>query len=195
MACGKSSLLLQVAFNYEEGGATVALFTAALDNRTGVGIIASRLGLQREAQVFDGNTVFTPDLVGKGVSCVLIDEAQFLSIDQARQLHKLAHLHNIPVIAWGLRSDFRGNPFPGSQMLLTLADDIEETKTICRCERKASMNARFDEHGNRVEVGPQLLIGGNDRYRAMCPRCFYAGETAPVQGTLAITQQAGFKQH
>lgn len=176
MGCGKSSLLLQVAFNYEEMGQTVALFTAALDNRTGTGIIASRLGLQRPARTFDATTVFTPELVGPTVSAVLIDEAQFLQPENVRELHKLAHLHNIPVLAWGLRSDFLGNPFPGSLMLLTLADDIEETKTICRCGRKASMNARFNAQGDRVLDGPQLLIGGNDRYKAMCPRCFYQGQ-------------------
>ena len=112
-----------------------------------------------------------------------IDEAQFLSPAQVRQLHRFAHgPHGVPVLCYGLRSDFRGEAFPGSAALLTLADDLEEMKTICACARKASMNLRIDAAGRRVQSGEQVLIGGNERYRAVCPRCFYGDDAgAPDQ--------------
>lgn len=172
MNAGKSTELLQVAFNYEERKLPVALFTAALDNRSGVGIISSRIGLQREARTFDDRTVFDIDLAG-AVKCVLVDEAQFLSPQQVRQLHRLANMGGVPVICFGIRSDFRGEPFPGSAMLLTLADDLQELKTICDCTRKASMNLRIDALGRKVTEGEQIAIGGNERYRAVCPACYY----------------------
>ena len=173
MNAGKSTMLLQAAHNYEERGMPVKLMTAELDNRSGVGLISSRLGLQRSAETFDSHTVMDASLIPAGVKCLFIDEAQFCSPAQVLQLHKLAHSLNVPVICYGLRSDFQGKPFPGSAMLLTLADDIEELKTICACGKKASMNARIDDAGNRVMQGDQILIGANARYRAMCPDCFY----------------------
>jgi thymidine kinase len=106
---------------------------------------------------------------------VLIDESQFLSPEQVRQLHRLANVCNLPVICFGLRSDFQGNAFPGAAQLLTLADDIEEIKTICACGRKATMNIRLDDNGQRVHAGAQVEIGGNDRYQQVCARCFYEG--------------------
>ena len=108
-------------------------------------------------------------------SCILIDEAQFLTEAQVIQLHQLACTGGTPVICYGLRSDFRGQPFPGSRALLTLSDDLEEMKTICRCGRKATMNVRLDADGNRVTEGEQVEIGGNDRYEAVCPKRFYTG--------------------
>lgn len=176
MNAGKSTALLQVAYNYEERGLRVRLFTAAHDDRAGRGVIASRLGLSREAETFGPHTVFAPAFVGPGVACLLLDEAQFLTPAQVVQLHRLAHTGGVPVICWGLRSDFRGEPFPGSALLLTLADDLEEMKTICACARKATMNLRVDAAGRRVTEGAQVEIGGNERYRAVCPRCFYAGD-------------------
>ena len=173
MNAGKSTALLQVAHNYEERGMKVLLFTAAHDDRAAAGVIASRLGLQRAAATFGAGTVFDGERFGGGVACLLIDEAQFLSPAQVVQLHRLAHLGPVPVICYGLRSDFLGQPFPGSAMLLTLADDLEEVKTICACARKASMNVRLDGTGRRVLGGPQIEIGGNDRYRAVCPSCYY----------------------
>jgi thymidine kinase len=101
-------------------------------------------------------------------------EAQFLNPEQVKQLHQMAHKDNIPVICFGLRTDFRGEPFPGSVALLTLADDLEEMKAICACARKATMQIRLDKNGRRVKEGLQVEIGGNDRYRAVCPSCFYA---------------------
>ncbi|QDL54081.1 thymidine kinase [Rhodoferax aquaticus] len=174
MNAGKSTSLLQIAYNYEEQGQKVMLFTASIDDRSGTGCIASRLGLNRQAGVFDAQTDFYTLLAKhRELACVLIDESQFLSIAQVRQLHQVAHLLNIPVICFGLRSDFQGNPFPGAAHLLTLADDLEEIKTICACGRKATMNIRLDAQGIRVREGQQVEIGGNERYQQVCARCFY----------------------
>jgi len=180
MNAGKSTSLLQVAHNYEERGMRVRLFTAAHDDRAGTGIIGSRLGLQREADTFGPDTQFVRAHLGDDVACLLIDEAQFLSGEQVRQLHRMAHRDHLPVICWGLRSDFQGKAFPGSAALLTLADDVEEMKGICACARKATMNIRIDGSGRRVREGEQVVIGGNERYRAVCPHCFYNDDaTAP----------------
>jgi thymidine kinase len=178
MNAGKSTALLQVAHNYEERGLAVLLFTAALDDRAGPGVIGSRLGLSRAAATFGARTSFDhPALValaGRPPACLLIDEAQFLTADQVRQLHRLAHVHDLPVVCWGLRSDFQGEPFAGAAMLLTLADQVEEMRSICACARKATMNIRIDADGRRVQRGEQVVIGGNERYRAVCPACFYS---------------------
>ena len=179
MNAGKSTALLQAAHNYEERGMKVRLFTAAHDDRSGVGIIGSRLGLQRQAETFGADTVFDADWLIPGHACVLIDEAQFLTPAQVRQLHRLAHAGKVPVLCYGLRSDFRGEAFPGAAALLTLADDLEEMKTICACARKASMNLRVDDQGRRVKEGEQVVIGGNERYRAVCPSCFYGDDDDP----------------
>jgi thymidine kinase len=181
MNAGKSTSLLQAAHNYEERGMQVRIFTAAHDDRAGSGIVASRLGLQRQTETFGPNTVFDAAGLGAGCACLLIDEAQFLTPEQVRQLHRLAHSQKVPVLCYGLRSDFRGDAFPGSAALLTLADDLEEMKTICACARKASMNLRVDDQGRRVKEGEQVVIGGNERYRAVCPSCFYSDADDPVQ--------------
>ncbi len=173
MNAGKSTALLQVAHNYEERGMTVRLFTAALDVRAGKGVIASRLGIARDADTFGPDTEFVRSHLGDGIACVLIDEAQFLSPEQVRQLHRLAHVDGIPVICYGLRSDFRAEAFAGAAALLTLADDIEEMKSVCACGRKATLNLRIDARGQRVREGEQVFIGGNERYRAICPFCYY----------------------
>jgi thymidine kinase len=182
MNAGKSTALLQAAHNYEERGMAVALFTAAHDSRSGRGVIGSRLGLTRSSATFGADTQFTRALLPPATACVLIDEAQFLTPEQVRQLHRMAHVENLPVLCYGLRGDFRGEAFPGSAALLTLADELEEMKTICACGKKASMNMRIDAEGRRVLHGEQVLIGGNDRYRAVCPACFYADEGAGPQG-------------
>jgi len=176
MNAGKSTALLQAAHNYEERGMRVALFTAALDERGGAGVIGSRLGLHRSAATFGPGTVFSREALPAELACMLVDEAQFLSPEQVRQLHRLANRDGLPVICYGLRSDFQGRGFPGAVALLTLADDLEEMKTICACGRKASMNMRIDAQGRRVREGEQVLIGGNESYRAVCPSCFYAEE-------------------
>lgn len=174
MNAGKSTALLQAAYNYEERGMRVALFTAAHDDRSGSGLIGSRLGLHRPASTFGPDTVFQRQSLPADLACVLIDEAQFLTPTQVRQLHRMAHRDHVPVLCYGLRGDFRGEGFPGSLTLLTLADELEEMKTICACARKASMNMRLDGQGRRVREGEQVVIGGNERYRAVCPSCFYA---------------------
>ena len=176
MNAGKSTALLQAAHNYEERGMRVALFTAALDDRGGAGVIGSRLGLHRSAATFGPATVFTRQALPEALACVLVDEAQFLTPEQVQQLHRLANREGLPVICYGLRSDFQGRGFPGAIALLTLADDLEEMKTICACGRKASMNMRIDAQGRPVREGEQVLIGGNESYRAVCPSCFYAEE-------------------
>jgi len=174
MNAGKSTALLQVAHNYEEHGRVVRLFTAAIDDRYGVGNVTSRLGPTRKVETFDDNLDFdvalrTPD----DLSCVLIDEAQFLSVAQVRALHRIAHTRDIPIICYGIRSDFMGEPFPGAIYLLTLADSIEEIKTICTCGRKATMNPRVDARGVRITNGPQIAIEGTATYDPMCGACFY----------------------
>lgn len=173
MNAGKSTALLQVAHNYEERGHHVRLFTARLDKRYGSGMITSRLGPQREAELFEPETDFLAlNAAQAGVACILIDEAQFLLKAQVWALHELAHMQNLPVICYGLRTDFLGELFPGSATLLALADEMDEMKTICDCGRKATMNMRVDAHNRKVTAGEQVEIGGNARYRAVCGRCF-----------------------
>jgi thymidine kinase len=173
MNAGKSTAMLQVAHNYEEQGQQVKLYTAAIDDRHGVGYVTSRLGPQRGVDTFGASTDFLQEV--PQVACVLVDEAQFLSTAQVQQLHQLAQIKGVPVICYGLRTDFRGEPFAGSAYLLALADDIEELKNICSCGKKATMNIRVDQHGRRLREGEQISIGGNDHYRQACGRCFYAG--------------------
>jgi thymidine kinase len=176
MNAGKSTALIQVAYNYEENGRRVRIFTAAIDHRFGIGKVTSRIGPQREAQTFDKTLDFTSELKDDvGLSCVLIDEAQFMTPAQVRQLHRYAHTQNVPVICYGIRSDFAGEPFPGAAYLLTLADSIEEVKNICPCGKKATMNPRFDPSGRRiVDDAPQIAIEGSVSYVPMCGDCFYA---------------------
>jgi thymidine kinase len=177
MNAGKSTALLQVAYNYEERGQSVVLFTSAIDTRFGKGRVVSRLGVARAADLFDAGTDFPTILrTGPTPSCVLIDEAQFLTEAQVSDLHRFAHVEGVPVICYGIRSDFQGRAFPGSRALLTLADDLEEMKTVCRCGRKATFNMRVDATGRRVTEGAQVEIGGNERYEAVCPLRFYTGE-------------------
>jgi thymidine kinase len=181
MNAGKSTSLLQAAHNYEERGMRVRIFTAAHDDRAGPGVVASRLGMTRQTDTFGAHTTFEAAGLGLDCACVLIDEAQFLTPEQVRQLHRLAHIGKVPVLCYGLRSDFRGEAFAGSGALLTLADELEEMKTICACARKASMNIRIDDQGRRIQEGEQVVIGGNERYRSVCPSCFYSDALDPAQ--------------
>jgi len=174
MNAGKSTALLQVAHNYEEHGRKVLIYTAALDHRYGPGVVTSRLGPQRQSRTFDEAMNFLDELSKEpDTACILIDEAQFLSVDQVKQLHRFAHTAGVPVICYGLRSDFLGNPFPGAGYLLTLADSVEELKTICACGKKSTMNVRIDEHGKRITQGEQIAIEGETRYIQTCGQCFY----------------------
>lgn len=172
MNSGKSTLLLQIANNYESLDMRVALYTAGIDDRYGSGKITSRLDIQRDAQTFDAQLDFFT-LPLQDIACLLLDEAQFLTPVQVTQLHRLAHLRNVPVICFGLRSDFQGQPFPGAAHLLTLAEDLEEIRTICLCGRKATMHLRVDATGRRIDDGPQIEIGNEARYRSVCAKCFY----------------------
>lgn len=173
MNAGKSTALLQVAHNYEERGHRVLIYTARVDNRFGEGFVTSRLGPQRPAATFDASTDFRAEAAqAPGIACILVDEAQFMTPAQVQTLHELAHLQNIPAICYGLRTDFRGELFPGSATLLALADEMDEMKTICDCGRKATMNMRVDANNRKVTTGAQVEIGGNSRYRSVCGRCF-----------------------
>jgi thymidine kinase len=178
MNAGKSTVLLQASFNYRERGMHTMLFTAALDDRAGQGVIASRIGLSAPAQVFAPETdLFAAVAAAHAVStinCVLVDEAQFLSKDQVWQLARIADDLSIPVLCYGLRTDFLGNLFPGSSTLLAIADTLTELKAVCACGRKATMNLRIDGEGRPVASGQQTEIGGNDRYVALCRRHFAA---------------------
>jgi len=185
MNAGKSTVLLQSSYNYQERGMGTLLFTPAIDNRYGEGKVHSRIGLHAEAIAIDSkfnlyDYAATAIIKIKNLKCVLVDEAQFLSKEQVIQLSDIVDEFKIPVLAYGLRSDFRGEPFEGSQYLLALADNLIELKTICHCGRKATMNMRIDEQGRKVETGAQVEIGGNERYIATCRKHFKSGELSSL---------------
>jgi thymidine kinase len=171
MNAGKSTALLQAAHNYAERGMSARLFTAQLDSRAG-GRIASRIGLEADASRFNAETDFWDLLSASRPDCILIDEAQFLTRDQVRQLTRLVDEANIPVMCYGLRTDFRGELFPGSAALLAWADTLTELKTICCCGRKATMVVRVSPRGEVERAGHQIEIGGNDRYVSLCRKHF-----------------------
>lgn len=152
------------------------LYTAALDDRYGSGKVASRIGLEARAHTFDDKTdIFsqvTSELKKRKLNCVLIDEAQFLTRDQVFQLADICDRIGIPVLTYGIRTDFQANLFEGSMHLLALADELKELKTICKCGRKATMNLRTDENGKVIKEGEQTDIGGNDRYEVLCRKHF-----------------------
>lgn len=174
MNSGKSTALLQIAHNYEERGVKVLLFTSAHDDRFGLGFIASRLGIKREAVLFNKEFSFENYLAGKQVGCVLVDEAQFLTEKQVWELHKYCHVDNVPVLCFGLRTDFLGKAFEGSATLLAVADDLEELKTICGCGKKATFNIRVDAQGNRILHGEQVAIESDKvRYDSVCGDCLH----------------------
>ena len=175
MNAGKSTTLLQADFNYRERGMATMLFTAAVDDRFAPGTITSRIGLSQPATAFDAGTDLEAcvlDRDDRALACVLVDEAQFLTPTQVDQLARLADVHGIPVLAYGLRTDFQGRLFEGSARLLALADALIEIKSVCECGRKATMNLRVDDQGRAIAEGRQTEIGGNDRYVAVCRRHF-----------------------
>jgi thymidine kinase len=174
MNAGKSTSLLQVAHNYEERGREAVIYTSVLDNREGDGIVASRLGVRRPARTFSAETSFA-NAFASHPGCILVDEAQFLTPAQVRELHRLAHEQHVPVICYGLRTDFRGVGFPGALELLAIADALEELKTVCRCGRKASMVIRHNAQGERIFEGEQVQVGGDETYESVCPTRFYSG--------------------
>ncbi|MEP7185333.1 MAG: thymidine kinase [Rhodanobacter sp.] len=169
MNAGKTTSLLQSAYNYHERGMRTLIFTPSLDNRFGEGVVASRIGLKADAlRISADENLFErveADIAERGaLHCVFVDEAQFLTKAQVWQISDVVDRLNVPVLAFGLRTDFRGELFDGSRYLLAWADNLEEIKTICHSGRKATMVVRVDEHGRAVTKGPQVEIGGNDRY-------------------------------
>jgi thymidine kinase len=185
MNAGKSTTLLQADFNYRERGMETMLWTAALDDRYGQGYVTSRIGLKADAHKFDPETdlwaAINAEQAARPLACVMFDEAQFLSREQVLQLARITDEAKIPVLCYGLRTDFAGELFPGSAALLGLADNLIEIKAVCHCGRKSTMNLRVDEAGRAVIDGAQTEIGGNDRYVAMCRKHFMeARATAAV---------------
>ena len=174
MNAGKSTVLLQASHNYRERGMHTLLLTAALDDRSGIGVIGSRIGLEANAETFaEGDDLFeriSRHHEERPLNCVLVDEAQFLSGDQVWQLCRVADRLGIPVMCYGLRTDFQGKMFPGSAQLLALADSLREIRTICWCGRKATMVVRLDEEGRVLEEGDQVSIGGEESYVSLCRR-------------------------
>ncbi|HRQ63622.1 MAG TPA: thymidine kinase [Xanthomonadaceae bacterium] len=169
MNAGKTTTLLQSAHNYRERGMRTLILTPRLDDRHGVGVVASRIGLSAQGLSFGGGddleAIVAADIAAHGeLHCVLVDEAQFLTRRQVWQLGEVVDRLGIPVLAYGLRTDFRGELFEGSQYLLAWADNLVEIKTICHSGRKATMVVRVDEHGRAITEGPQVEIGGNERY-------------------------------
>jgi thymidine kinase len=169
MNAGKTTTLLQSAYNYRERGMRTVILTPALDTRHGEGVVASRIGLQADARRFAGEenllALVEADIAAHGtLHCVFVDEAQFLTRAQVWQLSDVVDKLRVPVLAYGLRTDFRGELFEGSRYLLAWADELQEIKTICHSGSKATMVVRVDEQGRAVTDGPQVEIGGNDRY-------------------------------
>ncbi len=175
MNAGKSTVLLQSSYNYHERGMRTLLFIPAIDTRAG-GLIRSRIGLEAPALPLPADENIFDHVKAthatQPVACVLVDEAQFLTRAQVEQLTDIADTLKIPVLCYGLRTDFQAQLFPGSAALLALADNLIELKTICHCGRKATMNLRVGADGRAVKEGAQVEIGGNDRYVAMCRRHF-----------------------
>ena len=162
------------------------LFTAKLDVRDGVGVIRSRIGIDHASLVFaeadDLLEIVRKEIGVRPVDCVLIDEAQFLSKAQVEQLTKMVDEENVPVLTYGLRTDFLGETFEGSKYLMAWADEIKEIKAICHCGKKATMNARVDSSGRMETEGKQIEIGGNERYVSLCRSCFFKADTGPSPG-------------
>lgn len=178
MNAGKTTVLLQSAYNYRERGMTPLLFTPQLDDRYAVGVVRSRIGLEADALAFAADTdlleLTRAELERKSLHCVLVDEAQFLSREQVYQLSEVVDQLGIPVLCFGLRTDFQGELFEGSKYLLAWADQLEELKTICHTGRKATMVVRVDDKGYALQEGSQVEIGGNDRYVSVSRKEFKA---------------------
>ncbi len=174
MNAGKSTILLQAAYNYRERGMETYLITAKLDDRAGTGIVGSRIGIEAEADLFDAKSdllsMVSARMAQGSIACVLIDEAQFLTESQVWQLASAVDNLKIPIMTYGLRVDFMGKLFPGSATLLAIADEMREIRTICHCGKKATMVVRQDDSGKVLTGGDQVQIGGNETYVSLCRR-------------------------
>ena len=181
MNAGKSTALLQADHNYIERGMKSLLFTAKLDDREGRGVISSRIGIKKNAIPFSATDNLYEIINGQHLinqlGCILVDEAQFLNRHQVEELTKTVDHLGIPVLTYGIRTDFKGEVFEGSKFLMAWADEIREIKTICHCGKKATMNARVSSSGVKETAGEQIEIGGNERYISLCRKCFTIGET------------------
>jgi thymidine kinase len=193
MNAGKSTALLQSSYNYRERGMSTLVLAPKFDDRYGVGKVTSRIGLETAATTFavdeDLFRLISKRFDDAPLHCVLIDEAQFLTKEQVHQLGEVTDELNIPVLAYGLRTDFQGEPFEGSKYLLAWADNLKELKAICFCGSKATMVIRLAEDGNAITQGSQVEIGGNDRYVSMCRKHFkenYYQETLVPQHQLPL---------
>lgn len=188
MNAGKSTILLQSNYNYRERGMNTLVLTPELDTRFQKGVVASRIGLTAEADAFDQvcnlRELAERAHLAQPIHCVLVDEAQFLTRKQVRQLSDICDQMNIPVLTYGIRTDFLGNLFEGSMELLAWADSLVEIKTICHCGRKATMQLRLDSTGKPVKQGEQVHIGGNDRYVSVCRIHFKEGLATRTSGEL-----------
>lgn len=173
MGSSKTANALITKFNYEERGMKVWLIKPALDDRDGVGVVRSRIGLSEEAYVVSGETdLYRAFREKTDFHVIIADECQFFTAAQIDQLRQIVNEFDVPVLCFGLRTDFLTNLFEGSRRLFEVADSITEIKTICSCGKKAIVNARIDGAGNVVTEGGQILIGGNDSYVAMCHQCW-----------------------
>ncbi len=178
MNAGKSTILLQSSYNYQEKGMETLVYSPAFDNRFGEALVASRIGLKAEAIPFDADVNIYEDIAKKikrpahKIRCVLVDEAQFLTKAQVDQLAQAVDEFHLPVLTYGLRTDFQGELFPGSARLLSIADELHEIKTICHCGSKATMVLRLNAQGKPVKSGAQVEIGGNDKYVSVCRKHF-----------------------
>ena len=177
MNAGKSTMLLQANHNYTERGMNAQLYTSELDTRFGNDEITSRIGLKKKSNIFTTETDIYSDILNKNnevlVDCLLIDEAQFLTKEQVAQLGMIVDKLDIPVLAFGIRTDFQGNLFEGSKYLLAWADNLKEIKTVCHCGRKATMVLRINDKGLVIEDGMQIEIGGEDKYVSVCRKHFF----------------------
>ncbi len=176
MNAGKSTALLQSSYNYRERGMSTLILAPRLDDRYGIGKVTSRIGLESSATIFKSDEdlyqLISVKSAQEPLHCVLVDEAQFLTKEQVFQLGEVTDELNIPVLTYGIRTDFQGEPFQGSKYLLAWADNLKELKAICFCGSKATMVIRLDEDGNAITQGSQVEIGGNDRYVSMCRKHF-----------------------
>lgn len=190
MNAGKSTMLLQASYNYQERGMETLVMTPAIDTRDGEGQVASRIGITAPATRFNTTDnlfqIIQQASIRTELHCVLIDEAQFLEKAQAKQLSDVTDELDIPVLCYGLRTDFRGELFPGSEQLLAWADDLTELKTICHCGSKANMVLRLDESGNVIKQGAQIKIGGNDQYVSVCRLHFKSGMASQRKDELLL---------